>query len=232
MGFMALASFCRSKALAWSLLTLPLSLACTITTGPAQSPAPGTAAAPPPPPPPPPAAQPQAGSDDKWEGEAEATGKPPAQPASPRTHAHPTTGAAAPAPVHEDPAPTVNQRTGDPNAPTRKQVGQGTTANPASEETRTNDAIAAVVRANRQPFRDCYDRAAAKDPNLVAGTLTLHFVIDPTGRVKLAELNDPRSTIKAPAVVNCTIAVLKQLKFPASSRGMESAANYPFDFKR
>lgn len=107
----------------------------------------------------------------------------------------------------------------------------GSTSNPTSEETRTNDAIARVIRDNRQPFRECYERAKAKDPNL-QGTLTLHFVLDPNGSVKMAELNEARSTITTPAAVNCAIGVLKQLKFPPSSRGMETVANYPFDFKR
>ncbi|MGC4091855.1 MAG: AgmX/PglI C-terminal domain-containing protein [Polyangiaceae bacterium] len=141
-------------------------------------------------------------------------------------------GAATPVTPTEK-TPAVNQRTGDPNAIGRRGAsGAGATSDPTSEETRTNDAIAAVIRQNRQPFRDCYDRAAAKDANLPAGTLTLHFVLDPTGKVKLAELNAERSTVKSPDVVNCAVAVLKQLKFPASSRGMESTANYPFDFKR
>ena len=225
---MALARFHASSSLALCLLALPLALGCTITTGPAQPGSQAPAASPPPPAPAPPPAQPQANNDDHWEGEDEATGHPSGRDIE-RRRARPRGPGAATTP--EPGPPNVSQHQGDPNAAGHKQVGMGPTSNPTSEETRTNEAIARVVRENRQPFRECYERGAAKDPNL-QGTLTLHFVLDPEGRVKLAELNAERSTIKDQTVVNCAIGVLKQLRFPASSRGMESVANSPFDFKR
>ena len=49
--------------------------------------------------------------------------------------------------------------------------------------------------------------------------------------MKNAELNLERSDIKAPAVVNCAIDAIKRIKFPPSSRGMDTTVNYPFDFK-
>jgi hypothetical protein len=98
-------------------------------------------------------------------------------------------------------------------------------------ETRTTEVIAKIIKDNRKPFRDCYEKGTKDLPDL-EGTLTLHFVLDPTGKIKVAELNQERSTIKAPPVVDCAIAVLKGLKFPPSSRGMDSSVNYPFDFKR
>jgi hypothetical protein len=111
--------------------------------------------------------------------------------------------------------------------------GEGQKAPPDKNavETRTSEVIAQIVRDNRKPFRDCYEKGTKELPDL-QGTLTLHFVLDPEGKVKKAELNQERSTIKAPQVVDCAISVLKGLKFPASSRGMESVINYPFDFKR
>jgi hypothetical protein len=98
-------------------------------------------------------------------------------------------------------------------------------------ETRTNEVIALAIKGNRPAFRSCYEKTAQQLPDL-EGTLTLHFVLDPDGKVKLAELNLERSTIKAPSVVDCAIGVLKAMKFPPSSRGMESVINYPFDFRR
>lgn len=98
-------------------------------------------------------------------------------------------------------------------------------------EARTNEVIAKVIKDNRKPFRDCFEASAKELPDL-EGTMTLHFVLDPEGKVKSAELNGARSTIQAAAIVNCSVAVLKSMKFPPSSRGMESAVNYPFDFKR
>jgi hypothetical protein len=98
-------------------------------------------------------------------------------------------------------------------------------------ETRTTEVIAKVIKDNRKVFRDCYEQGTKDLPD-VEGTLTLHFVLDAAGKVKKAELNQERSTVKAPPVVDCAIAALKALSFPPSSRGMESTVNYPFDFKR
>ena len=97
-------------------------------------------------------------------------------------------------------------------------------------ETRTTEVIRQVVLANRKPFRDCYEKRK-KDLPTLTGTMTLHFTLDPEGKVKSAELNQERSDLKSPTVVNCALAELKKLKFPASSRGMETTVNYPFDFK-
>lgn len=98
------------------------------------------------------------------------------------------------------------------------------------EETRTTQVIAGIVKNNRKAFRECYDKGKKEIPDL-RGTLTLHFVLDPAGKVKLAERNAERSDIESPVVVDCAIAVLKAMSFPPSSRGMESTVNYPFDFK-
>jgi hypothetical protein len=97
-------------------------------------------------------------------------------------------------------------------------------------ETRTMDIIAQIVKDNRKPVRDCFDKAKKELPDL-KGSMTIHFVIDPEGKVKKAELNQERSEVKAPAVVDCAIKVLQGIKFPASSRGMDTTVNYPYDFK-
>lgn len=226
MSRMALLPFRSKKSLAYCVLSLPLVVGCTFTTGPAQPATQTPAAVPPPPPPAATPAQPQTNNDDNWEGEDEATRRPRAHDNIDRRRARPQIGnggAAEPTPARPTPTPTP--------ATTAATGAHRTVGLEPTGETRTSEAIAKVVRDNRQPFRDCYERSAAKDPNL-QGTLTLHFVLDPEGRVKLAELNEPRSTIKDANVVNCAIGVLKTLHFPPSSRGMESVANYPFDFKR
>jgi TonB family protein len=87
-----------------------------------------------------------------------------------------------------------------------------------------------VVADNRKQIRACYDKARKQVPDL-RGTMTIHFVLDPEGKVKKAELNLERSDIKSPEVADCAIAIIKTLKFPPSSKGMESTINYPFDFK-
>jgi hypothetical protein len=97
------------------------------------------------------------------------------------------------------------------------------------EETRTSEVIAKVVKDNRQKFRDCYDKAQ-KDLPTLKGDMVLTFTLDPEGKVKKVELNQNTSTLKSPAVVDCSIKVMQGLKFPPSSRGMETVANYPFNF--
>jgi TonB family protein len=98
------------------------------------------------------------------------------------------------------------------------------------EETRTTPVIQKIVLENRKPVRDCYEKAKKELPDL-KGTMTIKFTLDPDGNVKKAELNIERSDVKAPTVVDCAIAVIKKIKFPPSSRGMDTTVNYPFDFK-
>ena len=97
------------------------------------------------------------------------------------------------------------------------------------EETRTLDVIAKIVKDHRQPVRDCYDKAQKELPSL-KGDMVIFFVLDPEGKVKKIELNQQTSTLKAPAVVDCAIKVIKGLDFPPSSRGMETTVNYPYNF--
>jgi len=122
------------------------------------------------------------------------------------------------------PAPTESA------APAAEPAAAGP-APDSNGETRTSEVIAQVIRDNRQPFRDCYEKGKKKIPEL-EGTLTLYFVLNPKGEVKKAELNRERSDIVEPTVVDCAVGVLKTMKFPRSSRGRESEVNYPFDFKR
>lgn len=96
-------------------------------------------------------------------------------------------------------------------------------------ETRTMEVIAQIVKDNRKPVRECFDKAKKDLPDL-KGDMVIHFVVDPDGKVKKAELNQERSTIKSPAVVDCSIKIIQGIKFPPSSRGMDTTVNYPFNF--
>lgn len=97
------------------------------------------------------------------------------------------------------------------------------------EETRTMEVVAQVVKTNRQAVRDCYDKARKDLPDL-HGDMVIHFVLDPDGKVKKAELNQERSSLKSPAVVDCALKVISGIKFPPSSRGMDTTVNYPYNF--
>lgn len=112
-------------------------------------------------------------------------------------------------------------------------TGSDSAGNPTNDgkvETRTMAEIQRLVQENRKPVRECFDKAKKELPDL-QGDMTIHFVLDPDGKVKKAELNQERSTVKAPPVVECAIAVIKSIKFPPSSRGMDTSVNYPYNFK-
>ena len=96
-------------------------------------------------------------------------------------------------------------------------------------ETRTMDVIRKLVMDNRKAARKCYDDAR-KDNKDLKGDVVIHFVLDPEGKVKKAELNQERSSLKSPQVVDCVIGVIKSISFPKSSRAMETSTNYPFNF--
>ena len=121
-----------------------------------------------------------------------------------------TEESAAPAPA--EPAPTP----------------ASTPAQPA--DTRGKEQIQAVIAGNRERVRACYDAAQKNDP-AIQGDLVVAFVINPDGSVKDAEVLAQESEIHSPELDSCAIDVLKTLKFPPSSRGLESKVNFPFNFK-
>jgi hypothetical protein len=102
-------------------------------------------------------------------------------------------------------------------------------ATPApGEDTRTSEIVQKMVMEQRATVRKCYEDALKELPGL-HGDLVIHFVLDPEGKVKKAELNQEQSTLKSPKVTECAINVIKGIKFPPSSRGMQSEINYPFN---
>jgi TonB family protein len=97
------------------------------------------------------------------------------------------------------------------------------------KDARGKTEIQAVVAANRDKVRACYDTALKNNPG-IAGDLVVAFVINPDGSVKNAEVNWSESELHVPELDSCAIDVLRELKFPPSSRGLESKVNYPFNF--
>ncbi|MET0594717.1 MAG: AgmX/PglI C-terminal domain-containing protein [Polyangiaceae bacterium] len=141
---------------------------------------------------------------------------------------------AAPAATYPDPSPVAPEPL--PAAATAAPAATPAAA-PAASASKANDGpdrnlndIRAVVASNRDSFRACYDKAAKAHPG-IKGTYTLKFVVNPDGTVKSAEADSTKSEIHAADLDTCAVAALKALKFPPSKRGMESAVNYPFDFK-
>ena len=90
-------------------------------------------------------------------------------------------------------------------------------------------AVLAKAEAHRDEARKCYDDGLKAHPG-VEGDLTITWVVDPQGKVTKAELNQKRSTITEPTIVNCIVDVIKKIQFAPSPRGVESTYNFPFNF--
>lgn len=89
--------------------------------------------------------------------------------------------------------------------------------------------IQAVVAANRDTFRACYDESLKTHPG-IKGAFVLHFVVNPDGSIKSAGADPTRSEIHTADLESCAVKAVKALKFPPSGKGFESTVNYPFDF--
>ena len=140
---------------------------------------------------------------------------------------------AAPSPGATESKPASEGWEGEGDA---KGTGTSAEAKPATpaaasgvEETRTIEVIQKIVKEHRPEVRECYEKARKDLPSL-QGDLVIHFVLDPAGKVKVIEVNQERTTLKSPTVSDCAIKTIKGLTFPASSRGMETNVNYPYNF--
>ncbi len=92
------------------------------------------------------------------------------------------------------------------------------------------EQIYALIKAQRDTVADCYKAAKKKDPAL--GTrIAVTIVISPDGSLKSDPLVDEgRSDIKNDEVRTCAIDVVKNIKYPAHPKGMETTFTYPFGF--
>lgn len=97
------------------------------------------------------------------------------------------------------------------------------------QDTRSPSAIQKVLTEERAHIRKCYDEALKTNPG-IAGDLVVAFVVHADGTVKSAEINWPESDIHVPELEECALARVREFIFPASSRGMESRVNYPYNF--
>lgn len=99
----------------------------------------------------------------------------------------------------------------------------------APRDTRGKAEIQQVMANHRDKVRACYDAALAENPG-IKGDLVVDFTIDPRGDVKHAEVNWSQSEIHIPELDTCAAEAVRSLKFPPSSRGLESKVSYPFNF--
>ena len=99
----------------------------------------------------------------------------------------------------------------------------------APQDTRGKAEIQQVMADNRDKVRACYEAVLADNPGS-KGDLVIDFTIDPRGEVKQAEVNWSASDLHIPELDTCAVDAVKAIKFPASSRGLESKVTYPFNF--
>lgn len=99
----------------------------------------------------------------------------------------------------------------------------------SGESGRRREDIQAAVMAKRDQARSCYDTAQKANPTL-EGDIAIQWVIDPQGVVTDPKVDTAKTTLQDPKLGDCIIGVIKSLKFPASGKGMETRANYPFNF--
>jgi len=123
-------------------------------------------------------------------------------------------------PVSAEPAPPAGaSATPGPSEPAAQ----------APQDSRTRSVIQAVMADNRGKVRTCYDAVLPQNPG-IHGALVLNFTIDPRGNVKQAEVSWPDSDIHVPELDTCAVDAVRAIKFPPSSRGLESTVTYPFNF--
>lgn len=87
--------------------------------------------------------------------------------------------------------------------------------------------IARVIRQNLNRFKFCYEKELNANPNL-AGKIAIYFTIAPTGTVPQASVRETSMNNKT--VEDCTVKVMKSLKFPKPKGGGIVVVTYPFVF--
>ncbi len=92
----------------------------------------------------------------------------------------------------------------------------------------SKEAIAQVVKRNKQAVQKCYERALTKQPTL-EGRLVVEFTIEGDGRVSSVNAADA-STLTDASVSSCVLNTISKLSFPPSSDGQRVTVAYPFVF--
>ena len=87
--------------------------------------------------------------------------------------------------------------------------------------------IARVIRRNLARFKYCYEKQLNSNPNL-GGKVSIYFTIAPTGTVPQASVRE--TTMNNKTVEDCTVRVMKSLKFPKPKGGGIVVVTYPFVF--
>lgn len=91
----------------------------------------------------------------------------------------------------------------------------------------TAQEIMAVIRANLNQIRHCYEQLLQRSPN-AAGKMSVNFVINNGGRVQTVSVGD--STISDSMMRGCVTGKIQRWAFPKPRGGQPVTVNYPFVF--
>jgi len=87
------------------------------------------------------------------------------------------------------------------------------------------DIVRRYVRRHIREVRYCYSKVLQASSN-VGGRLVTRFVIDPTGRVIISQME--RSTVGNREVEQCIVAAIRRWRFPKPNNGGTVIVTYPF----
>jgi len=91
----------------------------------------------------------------------------------------------------------------------------------------TAQEIMAVIRANLNQIRHCYEQTLQRSPN-AAGKMSVQFVVGTGGRVQSVSVT--QSTISDSMMRGCVTGKIQRWAFPKPRGGQPVTVNYPFVF--
>ena len=91
----------------------------------------------------------------------------------------------------------------------------------------TSQEIMAVIRANLNQIRHCYEQLLQRSPN-AAGKMSVMFVVGLGGRVQAVSVTD--SSISDSMMRGCVTGKIQRWAFPKPRGGQPVTVNYPFVF--
>lgn len=98
---------------------------------------------------------------------------------------------------------------------------------PAVSEGLSRQEVLAVIRANLNQIRYCYERLLQSQPN-ASGRVAVSFVISASGGVSSSSITD--SEISDSAMQSCITGKIARWKFPEPKGATSVTVNYPFTF--
>jgi hypothetical protein len=91
----------------------------------------------------------------------------------------------------------------------------------------TSQEVSAVIRANLNQIRHCYEQLLQRSPS-ASGKIKVRFTIDPSGRVSSTGIES--STISDSVMTGCVTGKVVRWKFPEPRGGQAVTVTYPFVF--